>query len=145
MKYKKLSKTARAPTRGSEGAAGWDLYADINGAFGFLVIEPGDTVLIPTGIALDISPGYFGALYARSGLATKQGLRPATGVSVIDQDYKGELLVPLYNDSKESRVVQNGERIVQIVFQPYNTDDLVEVDELGTTKRGDGGFGSTGV
>ena len=145
MKFKKLSKTARAPTKGSEYAAGWDLYANIDNPFGLLMVEAGETVMVPTGIAIQPDPGYFGAIYARSGLASKQGLRPANCVGIADEDFKGEIMVCLYNDSKEPRVVQHGERVAQIVFQPYSTEDLVEVEDIGTSKRGEGGFGSTGT
>lgn len=152
MKFKKLSKTARAPTKGSEKAAGWDLYADINSeqphrvlTDGLLTVEPGETVMVHTGIAIRPDPGYFGAVYARSGLAVREGLRPVNCVGVIDEDYTGEILVCLRNDSKETRVIVNGERIAQIVFQQYATGELVEVEELDKTKRGANGFGSTGI
>ena len=125
MKFKKLSKTARAPTKGSKKAAGWDIYADIRGPIGVITISPGESAKIPTGIAIQPDPGYFSAMYARSGLASKEGLRLINGVAVLDEDYVGEIGVVLYNDSNETRTVQNGQRVAQVVFQPYSTADLI--------------------
>lgn len=137
--FKKLTNDAIVPTRGSKYAAGYDLYASE-----CYCLWSGDCVKISTGIAMSIPNGYFGAIYARSGLATKEGLRPANAVGVVDCDFTGEIIVPLFNDSSERRVVEKGERIAQIVFQPYLDVELFEVDELDKTERGNGGFGSTG-
>lgn len=141
MNIKLLNDRAIIPTRGSDEAAGYDLYSagpDI------ITIEPGETFKIPTGIATEIPKGIFGAVFPRSGLATKQGLRLANCVAVIDSDYRGEWFIPIYNDSSEPRVIKQGDRIAQVVFIPYFSTDLTVVDELNETKRGDGGFGSTG-
>ena len=140
--FKKLNEHAIVPTNGSKQAAGHDLYACIDGVV--LVIPAGQTVMIRTGIAVAIPEGYFGAIYARSGLATKSGLRPANCVGVVDSDYRGEVMVALHNDSDQIRHVENGERIAQLVVTPYLPIDLYEVDELDETERGSGGFGSTG-
>lgn len=143
MKYMKLNDKAVEPSRGSEYAAGYDLYATT--AYGSVMIPAGETVKIGTGIALEIPDGYFGAIFARSGLATKQGLRPANCVGIIDSDYRGEIIVPLYNDSHENKMVSDGDRVAQLVIIPYATVSFTEVDKLDETERGAGGFGSTGV
>lgn len=143
IKTKILDKRAKMPTRGSGGAAGHDLYALIPN--GLQIIKPHETEIIKTGIAVEIPQGYFGGLYARSGLATNSGLRLATGTSVIDSDYRGEVLVGLYNDSNDRQVVYNGDRIAQLVIQPHADAEYVAVGKLSETDRGKGGFGSTGV
>lgn len=140
---KKLSNTAKIPTHGSKEAAGYDLYADISEDF--VAIEPHTTQKIPTGLSIAIPDGYFGAIFARSGLATREGLRPANAVGVIDQDYRGEIIVALHNDSNHERFVNKGSRIAQLVIMPYLAVKFNEVDKLNTTSRGTGGFGSTGV
>lgn len=141
LKIKKLTKTAKIPTKGSEEAAGYDIYADIDKP---VIIMPGRSYKFPTGIAMTTPEGYFGAIFARSGLAIKKGLRPCNCTAVIDRDYTGEIIVALYNDNTESVVVQAYERIAQLVLLPYLDVDIQEVDELEKTMRGDGGFGSTG-
>jgi len=141
IEIKKLSNTAIIPTKGSEYAAGHDLYADLKEA---IQVNPGDTLKIPTGIAMAIPNGYFGAIYARSGLATKQGLAPANKVAVIDSDYRGELIVVLYNQSNVPQIVHPGDRIAQLIIQPYIDYDVKIVEELNSTERGDGGFGHSG-
>jgi dUTP pyrophosphatase len=141
VKIKRLSDTAIMPTYGSAKAAGMDLYACIDICES---IGPGETVKIGTGLAIQPPPGYFGAIFARSGLATKQGLRPSNCVGVCDEDYTGEYIVAIHNDSDEGRLIYNGDRIAQLVFLPYEQANLIEVDELDSTKRGSGGFGSTG-
>lgn len=140
MKVKKLHEDSILPTRGSEYAAGYDLYAYDEGE-----ILKGATVKIGTGVAITPPEGTFGAVFARSGLATKQGLRPANCVGVCDEDYTGEYIVALHNDSNEDQKITKGDRIAQVVFLPYVIAPMEEVDELETTDRGDGGFGSTGV
>ena len=140
IKIKRLYEDSIIPTRGSEYAAGYDLYAH-EGA----TIKPHETAKIGTGVAIQPPKDTFGAVFARSGLATKQGLRPANCVGVCDYDYTGEYIVALHNDSNEERTVEAGERISQVVFIPYINVSFVEVDELEETERGDGGFGSTGV
>ena len=141
VSVKLLDSRAKLPAYGSPDAAGADLYALTDGP---VAVAPGQTVLIHTGLALAIPQGYVGLVYARSGLATKQGLAPANKVGVIDADYRGELMVALYNHSGEKRVVECGDRIAQIVIAPYLTADFIQTDEQDSTRRGEGGFGSTG-
>lgn len=129
------------PTYGSTGAAGADLYACLEET---VTISAGETVFIPTGIAMEVPEGCAGLIYARSGLACKKGLAPANKVGVIDSDYRGEILVALHNHSKESRTLQNGERIAQMVITPVLTPAYVEAESLSDTVRSGGGFGSTG-
>ena len=142
MKIKKLNENAIVPTRGSTTAAGYDLYAclDCNS----VIIPPHATFLIDTGWAMEIPVGHFGAIFARSGLASKQGLRPANCVGVIDSDYRGSIKVAMHNDSIEPQTVMNGDRIAQLVIIEYFGIDFEVVDELSDTTRGTGGFGSTG-
>lgn len=142
MNIKKLDEKAILPTYGSEFSAGADLYACLEEA---VTIEPGEAVLIHTGIAMEIPVGYAGLIYARSGLATKKGLAPSNKVGVVDADYRGEIMVSLFNHSKEARVVEHGERVAQLVIAPFITAEWNEVEELNETARGEGGFGSTGT
>lgn len=142
MKIKILNDLAKIPTYGSDEAAGADLYAAIEEDF---YIPPHTTALISTGIAIELPKGTYGAIYARSGLATKQGLRPANCVGVIDSDYRGPVKVALHNDSNDSQLVQAGSRIAQLIVAPYERVDFEVVDELDETNRGIGGFGSTGA
>lgn len=144
MKIKLLNDLAQAPTRGSEKAAGMDLYAAIGGD-GYVRILPHETVKIGTGIAIELPKGTFGAVYPRSGLATKQGLRLANSTGIIDEDYRGEIIVALYNDSDYIRIVKNGDRIAQLIVMLYVPEKVEIVDELTDTERGENGFGSTGV
>ena len=149
IKIKKLNPDAIIPTNGSEYAAGWDLYACED-----VVVAPGSSVFIHTGIAIEIPEGYFGAIYARSGLACKQGLRPANCVGVIDSDYRGEIQVCLHNDDLQgsafgfglvfNKKIAKGDRIAQLVIQKYEPITFKEVDELNDTSRGEDGFGSSG-
>ena len=141
VKIKKLNPNAHIPTAGSDKAAGYDLYACIEEA---IEIQPQKMAKIGTGIAITPPEGYFGAIFARSGLSTKRGLRPANCVGACDEDYTGEYIVVLYNDSNTIQTVEPGERIAQLVFLPYISVNMIEVDELEETERGDGGFGSTG-
>ena len=137
---KKLCADAIAPAYGSEYAAGADLYACMEGE---VTLEPGETKLIHTGIAMEIPVGYAGLIYARSGLATKRGLAPANKVGVVDSDYRGEIMVALHNHGTSAQTVAPGERIAQMVITPYLTAEFVEKEELTDTVRGEGGFGST--
>lgn len=141
IKIKKLNENAIIPTRGSEYAAGVDLYACIDKP---IEIQPHETVKIGTGLAMELPDGYFGAIVARSGLATKQGLRPANCVGCCDSDYRGDYIVPLHNDTDITQTVIPNERIAQLVIMPYLPVDFTEVDELTETERGNGGFGHTG-
>lgn len=143
IKIRKLKENAIIPKRGSDYAAGYDLYA-CTGINNGVKIWGGETYKIGTGISMAIPNGYFGAVFARSGLATKNGLRPANCVGVIDSDYRGEIIVALHNDSVDEYTVKDGERIAQLVIMPYLPVDFVETDTLDETDRGSGGFGSTG-
>lgn len=142
INVKKLDEKAILPTYGSAFSAGADLYACLAES---VTIAPGEAVLIHTGLAMEIPEGYAGLIFARSGLATKQGLAPSNKVGVIDPDYRGEVMVSLFNHSKEVRVIEHGERIAQLVLTPFLTASWNEVDELNETVRGAGGFGSTGT
>lgn len=144
MKIKLLNDLAQVPTKGSEKAVGMDLYAAIGGEE-FVRILPHETIKIGTGIAIELPRGTFGAVYPRSGLATKQGLRLANGTGIIDEDYRGELIVALHNDSDHIRIVKNGDRIAQLIVMLYVPEKIEIVNELTDTERGSGGFGSTGV
>lgn len=141
VNIKKLNDNAIIPSYGSRFAAGADLYACIEND---VVVNPHQTVLIPTGIALELPEGLAGLIYARSGLATKKGLAPANKVGVVDCDYRGEVKVALHNHSEVPQTVAVGERVAQLVITPYITAEFVAVDELSETVRGAGGFGSTG-
>ena len=141
MNIKKLNENATIPTYGSEFAAGADLYACLEGD---VTIESAQTVLIHTGLAMEIPEGLVGLIYARSGLASKKGLAPANKVGVIDSDYRGEIMVALHNHGNKPQTISHGERIAQIVFAPFYAADFKLVDELSDTVRGTGGFGSTG-
>ena len=139
-KIKKLNENAITPTYGSDYAAGADLYACIDKP---IIIKKGETLFVPTGLSMEIPEGIAGLIYARSGLACKKGLAPANKVGVVDSDYRGEIMVALHNHSKENYELQNGERIAQMVFTPYYIGIFKE-EKLSNTKRGSGGFGSTG-
>lgn len=141
VKIKRLIQSAKIPAYGSAYAAGADLYACIDEA---LTVGPGETVLIHTGIAVELPEGTAGLVYARSGLATKKGLAPANKVGVIDADYRGEIMVGLYNHSAEAQTILPGERIAQFVVTPVLTPAFEEVETLSDTVRAAGGFGSTG-
>lgn len=147
LKIKKLTSTAQLPTRGSLYAAGLDLYADIssNRESNPLIIEPHQTILIHTGLAMAIPPGFFGAIYARSGLASKQSLRPANCVGVVDADYTGEVMVALHNDSNNPQTIIHNQRIAQLILQPTFDTTIIEVANLTITDRGEDGFGSSGL
>lgn len=141
IEIKKTRPGAILPVYASDLAAGADLYACTEGEVRIL---PGETALIPTGIAVAIPAGYAGFVFARSGLSVKMGLAPANKVGVIDADYRGEILVSLYNQSGQVRFVNHGDRIAQLVILPVEVAAFKEVDELPETARGAGGFGSTG-
>ena len=141
VSVKKLNENAILPTYGTEYSAGADLYACIEEP---VTIGPGEAFLVHTGLSVAIPEGYAGLIFARSGLAVKQGLAPSNKVGVIDADYRGEIMVSLYNHSGESRIVEPGERIAQMVITPFLKADWQESEELSETERGAGGFGSTG-
>ena len=142
IRIKKLNENARIPTRATEGSAGADLYAVCDSDC--VEFQPHETVLIHTGLAFEIPEGFVGLVFARSSLGTKRGLAPANKVGVIDSDYRGEVMVSLHNHTGEIQRIENGERIAQFVVVPFLSTEFVESDELDTTERGSGGFGSTG-
>lgn len=141
VKFTKIKDGAITPSCGSSLAAGYDLYACLDS---MVEIPPEQVAKIGTGLAIQPPEGYFGAIFARSGLATKEGLRPANCVGVCDEDYRGEYIVAIYNDSDTFRYINNGDRIAQLVFLPYLSVNFEEVESLDETGRGAGGFGSTG-
>ena len=165
IKAKRLSDTAKLPIYGSEKAACADIYCDLRvdkcielnpdadfkhmeysgDCFDRVNIAPHETIKIPTGWAFQPPEGYAGFIYARSGLATKNGLRPANCLGVCDCDYVGEYIVAIHNDTDKYQFINNGDRIAQLEFRPYEQSEFELVDELDETERGDGGFGSTGV
>ena len=142
MNVKKLCDKATLPVYASEYAAGADLYACLDAP---VTIEPNETKLIKTGLAMAIPEGLAGLIYARSGLASKRGLAPANKVGVIDSDYRGEVMVALHNHGTTPQTVEHGERIAQLVLAPVVTANFNIVDDLNSTTRGEGGFGSTGT
>lgn len=142
INYKKINPFAQEPTRGSNYAAGYDLYAAISEE---VVIPAHATIKIGTGLAFELPDYTFAAIFARSGLATKQGLRPANCVGVCDSDYRGEYIVAIHNDTNEEKIIEPGERIAQMVLLPYIIMSFNEVEELSDTDRGENGFGSTGL
>ena len=166
IKAKRLSDTAKLPTYGSEKAACADIYCDLRvdkcidlnpanvdfkhmeysgDCFNRVHIAPHSTVKIPTGWAFQPPEGYAVFIYARSGLSTKNGLRPANCLGVCDEDYRAEYIVALHNDTDEVQTIHNGDRIAQLEFRPYEQSEFELVDELDKTERGLNGFGSTGV
>jgi len=144
IKVKRICEEAKLPTRGSEKAAAYDVYACLPDENALVTIMPHQTMLIGTGLRMAPPEGFYVGVYARSGLSSKEGLRPANCVGVIDEDYRGEYLVAVHNDSEVTRSVRHGDRIAQILLQKRYDMDFEEVDELDTTGRGVGGFGSTG-
>lgn len=142
IKIKKNNSLAKLPTRGSKSAAGYDLYAATDYD---IEIAPHETAKIDTGLSIAIPELYFGAIFARSGIATKQGLRPANCVGVIDSDYRGPVIVALHNDTDEVQKIPAGSRIAQLVIMSYLPIGWKEVESLDETERGESGFGSTGT
>lgn len=139
VNFKRLAEDAKVPYQATMESAGYDLYAASRE-----VCKSGETVKVHTGLCMEIPSGYFGGIFARSGLAVKSGIRPANCVAVIDADYRGEIIVPLHNDSNSDFLIEKGERIAQLIILPYLDVSFNEVDELNMTGRGVGGFGSTG-
>ena len=142
IRIKKLNENAVIPTYGTEFSAGADLYALPGND---IVIPAHSTVMVHTGLSMEIPEGYAGLIFARSGLASKRGLAPANKVGVVDPDYRGEFMVALHNHTEEEKVVAGGERVAQLVIVPFITADFELADELSDTVRGEGGFGSTGT
>ena len=143
VKIKKLKENAVIPKKAFPYDAGFDLSACLD--CDSVSIPVGKTIKIGTGLAIAVPNGYFGGIFARSGLSTKQGLRPANCVGVLDSSYRNEVIVPLYNDSDKVRIVKNGDRIAQLIILPVYDTNMEVVDELDETDRGMGGFGSTGI
>lgn len=141
INFIKLNHNAKEPVCGSVDAAGHDLSAAIDAP---ITIAPHQTVKIPTGLAMELPKNTFGGIYARSGIANREGLAPANKVGIIDCDYRGEIIVALHNHSDEYRIVEPGQRIAQLIVQPYIRAKFNEVNKLSETDRGSGGFGSTG-
>ena len=141
IRVKKLKGSAILPTYGTQEAAGADLYACLAQD---VVIGPGESAWIPTGIALEVPKGCAGLIYARSGMACKRGLAPANKVGVVDSDYRGEITVVLYNHGSVAQTVCSGDRIAQFIITPVLTPEYVPVEELSDTVRSADGFGSTG-
>lgn len=138
---KKLKENAIIPTYGTPYAAGADLYACLDTP---ATVQPGQTVMIPLGFAMELPEGYAGFVFARSGLAAKRDLAPANKVGVIDSDYRGECMVPIHNHGKQPQSIEPGERIAQMAVMPYLAVEFLETEVLSDTARGEGGFGSTG-
>ena len=142
MKIKKVRENAKVPQRATGGSAGLDLCACIDAP---ITLNGGETALIPTGVAIALPSAEYGAfVFPRSGIAIKHGIGLLNSVGVIDSDYRGEIMVGVINQVKESYTIEPGERIAQMVIMPVSTMPVVEVDELDETSRGAGGFGSTG-
>ena len=141
IRVKRLKENAIMPTYGSAEAAGADLYACLTES---ITIQPGQSVFVPTGLAMELPRGYAGLIYARSGLACKRGLAPANKVGVVDSDYRGEFMIVLHNHGSVPQTIEHGERIAQLVITPVFTPGFSEVNDLTTTERDAGGFGSTG-
>lgn len=142
INIKKLNSLAKIPTQGSSDAAGYDLYAATDYT---IEIQPHATVKIGTGLCVELPKGTFAAIFPRSGIATKRGLRPANCIGVIDADYRGQIIVALHNDTNEVQKIEPRERIAQMILLPFIQMNFNEVEELSDTKRGDGGFGSSGT
>ena len=142
INVKKLNDLAKLPTRGSDYAAGYDLYAATSYN---IEIQPHTTVKIGTGLSFELPQGTFAAIFPRSGIATKRGLRPANCVGVCDSDYRGEYIVALHNDTNEVQIIEPQERIAQMILLPFIEMNFNEVEDLSDTDRGDGGFGSSGT
>jgi len=141
LKMKKLRENAVFPERKTSGSAGYDLCACLASEF---MIEPGDLVIIPTGLAVELEEGYSAMIFTRSGLGIKHGIHVSNGVGVIDSDYRGEIHVGLTNAGKTPYKIAPGERIAQMILMRVFTPEIEEIQTLSETERGSGGFGSTG-
>ena len=146
VKMTKAKPNAKLPTWESVNSAGADLYACLSDEqMPVVQINPGETVMISVGIKTEFAPGHVALIHARSGLASKKGLAPANKVGVIDADYRGEWFVALHNHSTNIQIIEDGDRIAQVLFQEIEHPTFEEVEELSETERGEGGFGSTGT
>lgn len=137
----KVLTNASLPNYGSDSSAGLDIYSS---NIEDILIEPGKIVPVPTNLAIEIPEGFFGAIYPRSSTGVKKNLMLANTVGIIDSDYRGEIKIFFYNFGEEAQVIKNNDRLAQLVIQPYNRVNVLKVDELSQTDRGEGGFGSTG-
>ena len=144
VKMKKLYEDTKLPTRADNGSAGMDLYAHLNDDY-MRVIKPHTTEMISVGFAMETPNNTYGAIFARSGLSSKKGLRPANCVGVVDSTYRGEVFVALHNDTENPQQIMNGDRIAQLIIMEYPTVGIIETDHLSETERGQNGFGSSGV
>lgn len=142
VQIKKINPNAKLPEKGSEEAAGYDVFACIDNP---IQILPHQTVKIGTGLAMSVTKHFWVGVFARSGLATKEGLRPANCVGVIDPDYRGEVMVAIHNDSEKECTIIPNQKIGQLIILPKYEWYIKEVKELPETERGTGGFGSTGI
>lgn len=143
VKIKKLYDNTQMPTRADDGSAGMDLYAHLNNDY-MRVIKPHTTEMISVGFAMETPNNTYGAIFARSGLSSKKGLRPANCVGVVDSSYRGEVFVALHNDTDKVQQIMNGDKIAQMIIMEYPTVGIIETDTLSETERGDGGFGHSG-
>ncbi len=141
LQIKKLHPQVQLPKYQTKGSAGLDLQANISQP---MVLKAGEIVLVPTGLAIALQEGYEAQVRPRSGLALKNGITVLNSPGTIDSDYRGEISVILINHSKQDFIITNGLRIAQLVIAQYAVAKIIEVEELGTTNRGEGGFGSTG-
>ena len=141
LKVKRLKDNAKLPTRGSKKAAAVDLYACIDNK---IEVAPGGTAIIPSGIACEIPEGYFGAIVPRSSVGIKRHLSLANNMGVIDEDYRGEIMMAFVNHGSQIETIEPGERLSQMILLPYVLIDIEETNELSDTERGEGGIGSTG-
>ena len=144
IKIKKLYEDTKLPTRADDGSAGMDLYAHLNDDY-MRVIKPHTTEMISVGFAMETPNNTYGAIFARSGLSSKKGLRPANCTGVVDSTYRGEVFVALHNDTDKPQQISHGDRIAQMIIMEYPTVGIIETDTLSETERGNGGFGSSGV
>lgn len=143
LDIKKLHDDAVLPKQGTDKSAGYDVYSYLDSDV--IELKPGETYMVHTGICLKIPDGYFGGVYPRSGIASKRNLRLANCVGVIDSDYRGELMIPIYNDSNKNQIIENKERIAQLIIQPYLCLNINVVDDFEDDSNRTGGFGSTGT
>ena len=143
VKIKKLYNNTQMPTRADNGSAGLDLYAHLSDDY-MRVIKPHTTEMISVGFAMETPKNTYGAIFARSGLSSKKGLRPANCVGIVDSTYRGEVFVALHNDTDKVQQIANGDRIAQMIIMEYPTVGIIETNHLSETERGDGGFGHSG-
>ena len=142
MKIRMISKSGRIPEYKTEGASEMDIKAYLSQP---VTLHPMERMLVPTGLYMELPPGYEAQARARSGLAIKHGIGLVNGIGTIDSDYRGELCIPLINWGSEDFVINDGDRIAQLVIARYEKVEVELTDSLEETERGEGGFGHTGV